>query len=120
MSDSVLPQASPPNHPPGSLEPDLTQSWHWPERSKPGMELSPSASRPATPEPRGESPEELPTETPRFVAIRSSVVALLSAGLAALTSFGFRLTESQAAALVAVATAILTLWALVRRGRKNG
>lgn len=124
MTDPISPQTSPPTQPPtqppSAPGPGLTPTWRWPERSRPGVDLSPSASQPITSGPGGDPSGDLPVETPRSTAIKSSIIALLSAGLAAMASFGFSFTESQAAALMAVATAIITLWTLVRRGRRGG
>jgi hypothetical protein len=102
--------------------PELVQSWRWPERYPTGAPLStsaPSESSPAPADPPASSqPGQLPGETARSLAVRTSIVALASALLTGATSLGFRLDAQGSTALVGAITSILTLIALVR-GRRG-
>jgi hypothetical protein len=103
--------------------PQEMQTWRWPERDLTGPRSSPQPSLPSGPqldlEQVEQEPGQLPGEGARSVAIRSTVVTLVSTILSALTSFGFGLDEAKSTALISVVTAASALVALFMAGRRG-
>lgn len=100
------------------------QTWRWPEPSPTGLRSSqppsPAPERSSQPElEQQQEPDRLPGEGARSMAIRSTIVTLVSTVLSALTSFGFGLDEAKSTALISVVTAASALVALFMAGRRG-
>ena len=102
------------------------QTWSWPARLATGTGSSassaptqPQAPGPQQPDP-GLSPDQLPDETSRSLAIRSSIITLAGAAISTAASFGLKLDETQSAALIGLITAVVATAVLVRAGRRHG
>jgi hypothetical protein len=107
------------------------QPWRWPERPRTGTasahqsQLPPADQSPSSQELEPSTVpdsglDQLPGESARSVALRSTLITLVSTAISTAASFGMKLDEAQSTAVISLVTTAAALVALVASGRRRG